>query len=78
MAEGAKKYLNSDYALSTTGIAGPDGGSAEKPVGLVWIAISGPKGTKTRKLMANGERFNIIERASLVALDMLRRAILEV
>ncbi len=78
MAEGAKKYLNSDYALSTTGIAGPEGGSAEKPVGLVWIAVSGPKGTKSRKLMANGERFNIIERASLVALDMLRRAILEV
>lgn len=78
MAEGAKNYLNSDYAISTTGIAGPDGGSEEKPVGLVWIAVAGPKETKTRKLMANGERFNIIERASLVALDMLRKAILEV
>jgi len=77
MAEGIKVLLNSDFSISTTGIAGPDGGTINKPVGLVWIAVSGPNGTKTRKLMANGERINIIERTALNALDMLRRAILE-
>ena len=49
MAEGVRKLMNADYGISATGIAGPGGGIAEKPVGLVYIACSGAKGTVTRK-----------------------------
>lgn len=77
MAEGARRRTKTDFSISTTGVAGPSGGTLEKPVGLVWIAVSGPQGTVTRKLMANGERINIIERAALNSLDMLRVHILE-
>ncbi len=77
MAEGIKTRFETDYAICTTGIAGPGGATPEKPVGLVWIAVAGPKGIITRKIIANGERINVIERTAIVALDMLRRMILE-
>jgi nicotinamide-nucleotide amidase len=77
MVEGIKKNFKTDFAISTTGIAGPGGATADKPVGLVWIAVAGPHGIVTRKIIANGERINVIERTSLVALDMLRREILK-
>jgi nicotinamide-nucleotide amidase len=56
MAEGVRKALRADYGLSTTGVAGPGGGSAEKPVGLVWIAISNGKQTIAKKLTLTKER----------------------
>lgn len=77
MVIGIKNNFKTDFAISTTGIAGPGGATVDKPVGLVWIAIAGPNGIVTRKIMGNGERINVIERTSLVALDMLRREILK-
>lgn len=77
MVIGIKNHFKSDFAVSTTGIAGPGGATPDKPVGLVWVAVAGPNGIETRKIMANGERINVIERTTLVALDMLRRSILE-
>ncbi len=77
MVMGIKNKFGSDFAISTTGIAGPGGATPDKPVGTVWIAVAGPQGLKTRKIIGNGERMNVIERTALVALDMLRCMILE-
>jgi nicotinamide-nucleotide amidase len=78
MVEGAKGALNADYAIATTGIAGPTGGSEEKPVGTVWIAISGPEKTRTKKYVFVGDhRERNIVRSSQTALQMLRRMVLE-
>ena len=76
MAAGIKAHFQTDFSVSTTGIAGPDGATPEKPVGLVWLAVAGPLGIVTRKIMANGERLSVIERTTIVAFDMLRKAIL--
>ena len=76
MATGCRDVIKSDYAISVTGIAGPEGGSEEKPVGLVWLAVVGPKGTATRKLLLGGNRARIRKVATLNALDLARRQLL--
>ncbi len=76
MAEGIRKRARTDFGLSITGIAGPDGGSEEKPVGLVYIALADDVQTKTRKLMIPGDRQLIRWRASQAALDLLRRRLI--
>jgi nicotinamide-nucleotide amidase len=76
MAEGIAKISSTDIGISTTGIAGPDGGTAEKPVGLVYIGISIRGKTSVKRCMFNGARNTIRERAALEALDMLRRALI--
>ncbi len=76
MANGIKKKFKTDFAISTTGIAGPGGATDDKPVGMVWIAVATPNAVITRMIMGNGERLNVIERTSVTALDMLRRSII--
>lgn len=76
MAEGVRKRAKTDFGLSVTGIAGPDGGSEEKPVGLVYIALADDAHTKSRKLMIPGDRQLVRWRASQAALDLLRRRLI--
>lgn len=71
MAEGARRLCRSDIAVSTTGIAGPDGGTAGKPVGLVWFGVSGPRGTRTEKAIFAGGRDDVRRQAVVHALGML-------
>ena len=75
MAEGVRKLTGSDYSVATSGIAGPGGGSEDKPVGLVWFGVSSQNGTKTYKMQYNGDRKRNIERSSAYALDLLRKLI---
>jgi len=77
MAEGVRKRMGTNFALSVTGIAGPDGGTAQKPVGTIWIALA-EKGTKiiTKKLQGDFGRKINRERAAAAALEMLRRRLI--
>jgi nicotinamide-nucleotide amidase len=72
MARGAKERFGTDYAVGITGIAGPDGGTAEKPVGLVYIAVAGPGGVRVEKNLFLGNRADIRYRSAQYALVMLR------
>lgn len=72
MAENVKIAMNTEYGIATSGIAGPDGGTDEKPVGMVWIAVSGPEKTVSAVYNFVNARDRTITRASLTALDMLR------
>lgn len=76
MAEGVRQRANTDFGLSVTGIAGPDGGTPEKPVGLVYIALADDVQTEHRKFILPGDRNLIRWRASQAALDLLRRRLL--
>ena len=73
MAEGCRKAARSDWALSTTGIAGPDGGTPTKPVGTVFIACAGPSATVVKELHLRGDRTRVRSMTCLYALDLLRR-----
>jgi nicotinamide-nucleotide amidase len=77
MAEGMRRRAGTDYAISVTGIAGPDGGSEEKPVGTVYIGYADEKGTKFLHMQLPGDRYLIRWRSSQAALDYLRRQILK-
>ena len=76
MAEGVRTRAGTDFGLSVTGIAGPDGGTEEKPVGLVYIALADDAHTEHRKLKLPGDRHLIRWRASQAALDLLRRRLI--
>ena len=71
MAEGVRKKANVDVGIATTGIAGPGGGTPEKPVGLVYIAISTEKGTKVEKHLFHGNRWENKESTCRAALMLL-------
>ena len=73
MAIDARRRTNSTYALSITGVSGPDGGSEAKPVGTTYIGLSGPTGTEVLKRQFIGDRARIRSFASQMALDLLRR-----
>ncbi|HZV68895.1 MAG TPA: CinA family nicotinamide mononucleotide deamidase-related protein [Saprospiraceae bacterium] len=77
MAEGVRKNLDVTWALATSGIAGPTGGTPQKPVGTIWIACAGPGGTKARLLKLTRDRVSNIEYASIAALVMLRKMLLD-
>lgn len=72
MAEGVRRLTGSDYSVATSGIAGPGGGSEEKPVGLVWIGVSSSRGTQTYKMVFKSDRKRNIERFASSALNLLR------
>ena len=71
MAEGARRLLKTDLAVSLTGIAGPDGGSDEKPVGLVWFGLATKDGVRTEKAIFRGDRAQVRAQAVTHALGML-------
>ena len=74
MAAGVKRRLEADVGISVTGIAGPGGGTKEKPVGLVWIAVDATE-AKARRFHLIGDRAEIRQRAAQAALEMVRRAL---
>lgn len=76
MAVGVRKVFNADFALATTGIAGPDGGTEEKPVGTVWIAVASENDVIALKFIFGDNRERNIIRSSQTALQMLRKVIL--
>jgi nicotinamide-nucleotide amidase len=76
MAEGARKETAADYALSVTGIAGPSGGTTDKPVGTVFMALAGPSSTVARKQFNPYDRETFKFVTSQQALEMLRRTLL--
>ena len=75
MADGARKLLKVDVALSATGVAGPTGGTAENPVGTVWLGVSTAEGTVARCFHFDGDRQSVrrqtVETALRLALDVL-------
>jgi nicotinamide-nucleotide amidase len=77
LADGARIALSAEVGVGVTGIAGPGGGSEEKPVGLVCLSIAGPGDARlTRSVTLPGDRADIRERATTVALHLIRRALL--
>ena len=78
MALGIRTKSNTDIGISTTGIAGPTGGSLEKPIGLVWIGYSDKDKTFAMQFNFGGERRIIKERAAQAALELVRRKILKI
>lgn len=77
MAQGAKAAYHSDYSISVSGIAGPDGGSPEKPVGTVWISVAGKTKTVTKKFNFSNKRIQNIERSAVSALTILYKLLKE-
>jgi len=76
MARGGKRKLKSDYCIAVSGVAGPDGGSEEKPVGFIWCAIAHPDGVCTRQFQFGSDRGRNLEMTALSAANVLRRVLL--
>jgi nicotinamide-nucleotide amidase len=76
MAEGVRKLFNANYGLASSGIAGPDGGTSDKPVGTVWIACAGPEGVETRKLQLTQDRMLNIQLTGVAVLNLFRTCFL--
>lgn len=76
MAKGARKQFGADYSIATSGIAGPTGGSPEKPVGTTWIAVASDNKTESAVYMLGDHRERNIRKASLTGLNMLRNLLI--
>lgn len=73
MATGVRELFNTDYAISTSGIAGPDGGTPDKPVGTIWIAVASKNEVKSKLFHLGNNRERNIERSALSGLNMVRQ-----
>lgn len=71
MAEGVRHVVGCDYGVAVTGVAGPDGGSEAKPVGLTYVAATGPHGSEVRRYRWDGDRASNKERSAVAALELL-------
>jgi nicotinamide-nucleotide amidase len=76
MAKGVRVLFHADYGLASSGIAGPDGGTEDKPVGTVWIACAGPEGVETRKLQLTQDRMLNIQLTGVALLNLFRTCFL--
>ena len=76
MAIHAREKFKSDYSIATSGIAGPDGGTADKPVGTIWLAVSGNEKMIVRKLQLGTERIRVILETSQHAFNILRKMLI--
>jgi nicotinamide-nucleotide amidase len=76
MARGVRRLMNTDYAIAVTGIAGPTGGTTEKPVGTVWIAVESDRGLIAERHIFADDRLINISRSSYGALNLLRKQII--
>ena len=77
MARGIREKFGTDYGVATSGIAGPGGGTPDKPVGTVWIAVSSESGVICKCYFFGNNRNRNIQRTAIQALDMLRKVIIE-
>ena len=77
MIKGALKTMQTDVAVSVSGIAGPDGGTPDKPVGTIWLAVGDKSIIKTQKLQLGKNRLKNIEYTTVQALNMIRKFLLE-
>jgi nicotinamide-nucleotide amidase len=77
MVKGAAAKLNTDYAIAVSGIAGPGGGTAEKPVGTVWVAVGSADNIKTKLYNFPGSREQNIQWTAVVALEMMRKYLVD-
>jgi nicotinamide-nucleotide amidase len=77
MVKGAMNTMKSDTAIATSGIAGPDGGTEEKPVGTTWISVAYNDKLYSKKYLFGGTRERIIDQASYTGMQLLRRMILD-
>jgi nicotinamide-nucleotide amidase len=75
MAEGARERSGATWSVAVTGVAGPDGGTPEKPVGTVWLALCGPSGTSARRVHYRGDRSQVRLQSAYGALQLLREAL---
>ena len=77
MAKGIRKKFNTDYSIATSGIAGPGGGSAEKPIGTTWIAVASEENVVAKKFLFGENRERNIRKTAVTALNILRKSIIK-